>query len=258
MGSGGGKTRHPGKCGSRHGESCRICVWLFMCPWAPSKEARAIARAGTAGSAAEAAETSRPSTYGEVTPLGVRQIGRALGLDKLAGEPAVFMDLGSGVGKLVAQAYLEWPAVVRAVGVELSHTRAASARAAWGDLSASGDAAELRAAAAALGSGPRPPAPGEIVFLEGDLFEVDVSEATHIYLASLCFSDGMLSRVAGKLSAEAARLRAVASLRRFPGGLPGFEGNGSVEARMSWSQPRTPLATTAPFVPTPSAGKSGA
>eukprot|EP00971_Amphidinium_carterae_P032409 638273-Amphidinium_carterae.1 len=44
------------------------------------------------------------------------------------------------------------------------------------------------------------------------------SEATHIYIASLCFNEGMLARVAEKLAREARQLIAVATLLRFPGG----------------------------------------
>merc|ERR1719464_2621223 len=56
---------------------------------------------------ASSAEAGHPaSTYGEVTSVGARQLSRAMGMDCLACErPVVFMDLGSGVGKLVAQAY---------------------------------------------------------------------------------------------------------------------------------------------------------
>ena len=75
-----------------------------------------------------------PSTYGEVTPAGARTLARALDIDSPDADDVVFMDLGSGVGKLVVQAFLEWPSVRRAVGVELSSSRSAHARRAWQHL----------------------------------------------------------------------------------------------------------------------------
>lgn len=182
----------------------------------------------------------RASTYGEVTALGARQLGRALGLDSCPpGGHAYFMDLGCGVGKLVAQAYLETPAVARAVGVELSATRCRLARSCWSTACSSGEAYNVRSQAVALaGCGADGHvSPAEAVsFIEGNLLDADVREATHIYVASLCFDDAMLRKLARKLAAkEAPRLRAVATLRRFPLGVLGFEQAGSAEVQMSWT-----------------------
>jgi hypothetical protein len=67
-------------------------------------------------------------TYGEITPLGARQLFHEMGMtgslddsdpDK---DEIVFVDMGSGVGRLVMQAYMELPRLKRAVGIEiLSH-----------------------------------------------------------------------------------------------------------------------------------------
>eukprot|EP00438_Fugacium_kawagutii_P031925 Skav214800 [mRNA] locus=scaffold740:101049:110255:- [translate_table: standard] len=74
-----------------------------------------------------------PATYGELAPEGARRLGQHWGL--CAGtRSATFADLGSGVGKLVVQSYLEWPGVKRALGVELSATRAKFAWEAWESL----------------------------------------------------------------------------------------------------------------------------
>jgi len=99
-----------------------------------------IARAATCKSdplhsAAMTTEDPMPATYGEVTPAGARRVFAALGLldaDGAHDDPYVFLDLGSGVGKLVVQAYLELPLVVRSIGVELSPTRSLHASEAWG------------------------------------------------------------------------------------------------------------------------------
>ncbi|CAK0834695.1 unnamed protein product [Prorocentrum cordatum] len=152
------------------------------------------------------------------------------------GSDLVFFDLGSGVGRLVAQAYLEWPAVRRAVGVELSAERAARGTAAWAALAASGEALALRRGALSLrpeggGGAPGCSPAADVQLLEGDLLLADLAEATHVYLSSLCFGDALLARVAERLVRDAPRLRAVASLRALPSGRPpGLRYTGSVEA----------------------------
>merc|ERR1711879_270424 len=85
---------------------------------------------------------------------------------------------------------------------------------------------------------PRVSAENAVSFVHGDLFNMDVSKVTHVYAASLCFNDSMLRRVARKLAAEAQQLEVVASLRRFPLGILGFEYAGSIQAEMSWTKSR--------------------
>ena len=110
------------------------------------------------------------STYGEVTERGARELAHLLGItvdapvacrsDEGEGaegnnkaendegeEELVFADLGSGVGKLTAQLYLEHGAVARTRGVELAPSRHRNAVAAWARARASGDVRRLRAAA---------------------------------------------------------------------------------------------------------------
>jgi len=205
-------------------------------------EEEAITRAGTDGlpEGGQLTPGQRPSTYGEVTPIGVRQIGRAMGMDNFTGDSITFMDLGSGVGKFVVQAHLEWPAVVSAHGVELSSTRAARASKAWLELELGGKAAALRSAALALAQdvgGPNQAIPkGTVNLTQGDLFAADVAEVTHAYVASLCFNDAMLSRIAKKLELDAPKLQALASLRRFQTDLHGFLPPDRIQAEMSWTK----------------------
>ena len=45
-------------------------------------------------------------------------------------------------------------------------------------------------------------AEGVLELHEGDLLELDVSGATHVYAASLCFTPAMMDRLAAKLAAE--------------------------------------------------------
>lgn len=188
-------------------------------------------------------------TYGEVTSIGARRIACAMGIDTIEEAPAVnFVDLGSGVGKLVAQAFLEWPAVHSAVGIELSASRSEKARAAWGSLAAAGEVRSLRAAAlATLARGPSSDGPAvgspsdhsdKVEFLEGDLLEFDISEATHVYASSLCFGEDLMRSLAARLGSGAGRtVRATATLRPFPVMPAGFVKAPSVWAEMTWGGP---------------------
>lgn len=187
------------------------------------------------------------STYGEVEPSGVRQLGRAMGLTggSGTGSPAVFMDMGSGVGKFVVQAYLEWPRVVQSVGVELSKTRAARASDAWEAMMLEGDAQDLRLAAldvSTLGAAAKRTAPSGLAdgvrLHQGDMLEQDISNVTHLYLASLCFSDSLMVRLAAKISTEGVNVLCVATLLPFPSELRGFEVSGTLRANMSWTRER--------------------
>ena len=143
------------------------------------------------------------STYGEVTVLGGRQLAEAMfsghcrnGADK----SVVFYDLGSGTGRLTAQMFLDQPAVSRAVGVELSAARHSAAASAASRLASS-----------------LPEAAGGIRFVHGNALTADTSDATHIFVASLCFPADVTAGIAGRIvrscsSGEARHLRVVAAL----------------------------------------------
>jgi Histone methylation protein DOT1 len=67
-------------------------------------------------------------TYGEVTSLGCRQLAYAMNIHQSSSNnnDVVFVDLGSGVGRLVTQMYLDhypFHRIQKAVGVELSQER---------------------------------------------------------------------------------------------------------------------------------------
>jgi hypothetical protein len=192
-----------------------------------------------------------PVTYGEVTTAGARSLFYYMGMtgnpkrcsandketihcnttttttgDESAPPPPVvgdivFVDLGSGVGKLVMQAYLELPRISRSIGIELSPMRHQSAVAAWDQLESL--AKEMRnniidhiddnKATTAAGN-VIPDATVELV--EGDFLQADLSNATHLFVSSLCFSEEMMYQLGTKLEQEKpANLHCVASLRRF-------------------------------------------
>ena len=77
---------------------------------------------------------------------------------------------------------------------------------------------------------------------QGDLFQMDISTATHIYIASLCFTDEMMSMLSTKISNEGGdQLQYVATLKPFPIDFEDISGFNLREARyveMSWTKPR--------------------
>ena len=165
----------------------------------------------------------KPSTYGEITSLGARQLFHHMGLLNTMSKTydVVFVDLGSGAGKLVVQAYLELERLRRAVGIEAVPSRHDAAVRAREKL------VKTREVALANGS---------LELVQGDLFEMDLSDATHVYAASLCFTDDMMDRLTQKLATEAPRLRCAATLKAFPEetlGKPSF----SEFLEMSWTKP---------------------
>lgn len=155
---------------------------------------------------------SGPATYGEVTNVGARQLFDYMGIIDDPG--SVFVDLGSGCGKLVLQAGLELQ--VPSFGVELDPERHEVALKHLSTIQ--NDTAEF-------------------VTLEcDDLFEFDVSEATHVYVSSLCFTDEMMVRTSQKLFHEAPNLKCAATLKKLPSAQSW--GEPRVEfIEMSWSKP---------------------
>eukprot|EP00547_Thalassionema_nitzschioides_P015232 CAMPEP_0194255072 /NCGR_PEP_ID=MMETSP0158-20130606/33576_1 /TAXON_ID=33649 /ORGANISM="Thalassionema nitzschioides, Strain L26-B" /LENGTH=240 /DNA_ID=CAMNT_0038993321 /DNA_START=163 /DNA_END=882 /DNA_ORIENTATION=+ len=142
-----------------------------------------------------------PATYGEITPLGARQLFGAMGLKGFSSRNrplAHFFDLGSGTGKLVGQAILELPSdtIERATGVELSPSRHEFAIQAKEEL-LERDATHHEVNRF-LTLDYCKDINDKLEFIQADLFDVDISSATHIYIASLCFPDNLLNRLEEK------------------------------------------------------------
>lgn len=164
-----------------------------------------------------------PSTYGEVTTLGARQLFYFMGISSSTSssrsdDNVVFYDLGCGRGKLVIQALLELERVDKSIGVELSRMRQQAAVMAWQSLTSQHVA--LQASSSRLG------------LLQGDLFDQDLSNATHIYVASLCFTDAMMHDLQQKLKALP-QLKCVATLKKFPT----WAHSRSEYVEMTWTRP---------------------
>lgn len=160
-----------------------------------------------------------PSTYGEVTTLGARQLFYYMGMtsdETQSDDDIVFYDLGMGRGKLVVQALLEINQLKKSKGVELSHTRYQAAVVAWQTI--------LRERSISV-------AP-QLTLYHADLFAQDLHDATHIYVASLCFSDSMMESLAHKL-ADLNNLRCIATLKQ----LPSLQESRAEYVEMTWTMP---------------------
>jgi len=170
-----------------------------------------------------------PSTYGEVTRSGARELFGLMDMvDKLDNnndnnkQKIVFMDMGSGLGKMVMQAYMELPRISRAIGVELSPERHRQAVAAWEILEPRARAIRLQGCSSAYvdvdnDDGEGGPKEAKVQLIEGDFLEADLSEVTHMWVSSLCYTDEMMYQLGSKIQNEKPpKLECIATLRPFP------------------------------------------
>lgn len=170
------------------------------------------------------------STYGEITELGSRQVFYHMRLDERS-QDISFLDMGSGVGRLVVQAYMELPGLVSSTGIELSLTRSDLAKKSWEHVQE--DANIVRAMKKEFVKN------ATLELFQGDLFDMDLSKVTNVFVSSLCFSDTMMEKLGEKIISERNNIQRVATIRKFP---PKYESQlGKPEAffiEMSWTQPR--------------------
>ena len=152
-----------------------------------------------------AATSSNASRSNDVGPSAASGAGGS----SVHKRPAVFLDLGSGVGKMVMLAALEGQSVSRSIGVELCMTRHARAVLARERLLACVDTAAERARCEA------------IELIQDDMLTSHgavasaVSACTHVFLSSLLFNVETMHRLAEILEG-AEQLVAVATLQEFP------------------------------------------
>ena len=156
-------------------------------------------------------------TYGEITSDGMSSLGRRVRI----GPSDVFVDLGSGCGRAVLQA-VEQFGCKSACGIELGRARhelALQAR----------DGLQVHLAS-------------KVRFLCGDCAASELwlrsplTDATVVYIASLCFDEALMQRLSERVAASP-RVRTVATLKRFEGGIGGgFVAIDPPEAcEMSWT-----------------------
>ena len=155
------------------------------------------------------------SVYGEITPGGASRLLRWL----KPGKDDVFLDCGSGRGRLVLQTHLETD-VGLAVGVEVHGARHRVAVEAWRRLSV------LMAGASA--------ARGRVAFHHRDFRDFDPREVTLVYAGSLCFPPELMGAL-GTLCLRAPRFRLLCTLKPLPGAMVRcFHHRGHVKLDMSW------------------------
>jgi precorrin-6B methylase 2 len=136
-------------------------------------------------------------TYGEITPEGVAMLISHLSIT----DKDVFYDLGSGLGKMVLQMYTTTP-VAKAVGVELSQDR----------FNQSKEALEQLQTKNLINKG------RILDFINKNILDVPLADATIIYISSTCFSDDFLKKITEKIATEvpASTFLRVISLRTLP------------------------------------------
>jgi len=137
--------------------------------------------------------------YGEITFEGVTALFDNLSIP--IQQEDVFYDLGSGVGKMCVQVLLTTP-IKKSVGIELSQSRHQHAVSALKMLRQEyswffNDAKNLE-------------------FIEGNFLDVDLSDATIVFLCSYSYSHELMTALAAKLKDNCKRLKVIISGTRFP------------------------------------------
>lgn len=133
-------------------------------------------------------------TYGEILPSSVSYFIKEL---KIA-ENDVFLDIGSGIGRMVIQVALE-AKVKAARGVELSSYRHEQADVAL---------AEIQKQGALDGK-------SVVNFINDDIFNVNLRDVTVVFANSLCYDEPFMDRLGAKLRDELPRGARVLTTKEF-------------------------------------------
>ncbi len=159
--------------------------------------------------------TKSSATYGEIMPAASVRLVDALRL----GPDDTFVDLGSGVGKLVVTAALR-SKVGRAVGVELGKDRHRDA---------------VSAVRAAVDAGLL--APGVVELRNQDILRTSLAGATVLYTCSTAFPYAFTKRLAQRVARLRRRVRFV-TLQELDCDVPGFALTEVLRLDMSWARKR--------------------
>ncbi len=155
------------------------------------------------------------SVYGEITTASAARLLRWM----KPGRDDVFLDCGSGRGRLVLQTHLETEAGL-ALGVEVAGFRHRIAVEA------------LRRLDAEMGRSPS--GQGRVEFHHGDFRDLDLHHLTLVYAGSLCFPDTLMEAL-GELCLAAPRFRLLCTLKPLPPSLARqFSVRGHWKLEMSW------------------------
>lgn len=158
-------------------------------------------------------------TYGEITYDSLQIL-----LDELQlTEKDVFVDLGSGIGRVVTQVYLNSP-VKKSCGVELCETRYFNALEAKERLKEF-DLLDNR----------------QLAYYNENMLDVDFKDATVFYTCATCFSHELMLALTKKLSKLKKGLR-VLTLKELPAyDLYGFKFVKEFNLPMTWSPDGSPV-----------------
>lgn len=159
--------------------------------------------------------TRGSATYGEIMPAASVQL-----IDMLTLRPTdTFVDLGSGVGKLVVTAALR-SKVGRAIGVELGRDRHR-------------DAVSVARAAEAQGL----LTPGVVELRNEDILRTSLAEATVLYTCSTAFPYAFTERIAHRVAGLGRPVRFV-TLQELDCDISGFALAQVLRLDMSWARKR--------------------
>lgn len=161
-------------------------------------------------------------TYGEITYKGLKMLTDKL---KLTSQD-VFYDLGSGVGKVVVQVFLDSPAK-KCVGIELSPTRYNHAQKVREQL------VTVQPTKKATVKKPLKKE-RELQFRNQNIANADFSDATVVFMCSTCFSDQFMQDLTEKLAKLRKGLRVI-TLKELPQH-PKFKHVETYTLPMTWSK----------------------
>ncbi len=153
------------------------------------------------------------TTYGEITDEAVTTLLKELNVNNCD----VFYDLGSGVGRMVVQVYLESP-VKKSIGVELSPTRHNHAVEVKQKLEQHSKIYPNRT----------------IDFYQENILDTNITDATIIYIASTCFSDEFMRQLTDKFARLKQGLRILTLRHLSPH--PKFTLTKTFHLPMTWSK----------------------
>ena len=161
--------------------------------------------------------TGNDSTYGEITYEGVEKLIKKFNLKK----EDCFYDLGCGIGKMVIQIYLTTPAK-KSCGIELSSSRTNKAKQIKRHLKQESKIDQER----------------QLKFIEGDILNASLEDASAIFISSLCFSDDLMEKITNKLSRLKNGLK-IATSQKLPN-KETFKLIETINIPMTWS-PSSPI-----------------
>ena len=135
-------------------------------------------------------------TYGEILYPSIDKLLSAISLT----EQDIFLDLGSGIGKVVIQVFLT-SCVKAAVGIEIlsdQHQRAYHV------------AQRVRDELPEFYNGGR-----QLAFLQGDFFQLSLQNATVVFMNSICFDQTMLRKL-GRMLNDLHHIHTILTTRPLP------------------------------------------